>query len=34
VRTAGRLLVAGVPEGEPHHPHHEHDHDDDESEGF
>jgi hypothetical protein len=28
------LLVAGVPEGEPHHPHHEHDHDDDESEGF
>ncbi|GGF50192.1 ABC transporter ATP-binding protein [Microbacterium sorbitolivorans] len=34
VRTAGRLLVAGIPEGEPHHPHHEHDHDDDESEGF
>ncbi|HLT68134.1 MAG TPA: metal ABC transporter ATP-binding protein [Microbacterium sp.] len=34
VRTAGRLLVAGIPEGEPHHPHHEHDHHEDESEGF
>lgn len=36
VRTAGRLLVAGIPEGEPHHPHHEHehDHDDDENGGF
>lgn len=34
VRTAGRLLVAGIPEGEPHHPHHDHDHDEDEREGF
>lgn len=34
VRTAGRLLVAGVPEGDPHHPHHDHDHDDDHNGGF
>lgn len=34
VRTGGRLLVAGVPEGEPHHPHHDHDHDDDSEGGF
>ncbi|MGI6878864.1 metal ABC transporter ATP-binding protein [Microbacterium sp. gxy059] len=31
VRAGGRLLVAGVPDAEPHHPHHEHDHDDDEA---
>ncbi|MGO1839034.1 MAG: metal ABC transporter ATP-binding protein [Candidatus Microbacterium stercoravium] len=29
VRTAGRLLVAGIPGGEPHHPHHDHDHEED-----
>ena len=34
VRAAGRLLVAGVPGGEEHHPHHDHDHDDDHDGGF
>ncbi|WP_029150428.1 metal ABC transporter ATP-binding protein [Microbacterium indicum] len=27
VRAAGRLLVAGIPDAEPHHPHHDHEHD-------
>ncbi|NHI16056.1 metal ABC transporter ATP-binding protein [Microbacterium excoecariae] len=31
IRAAGRLLVAGIPDAEPHHPHHEHDHDEDEA---
>lgn len=34
VRAAGRLLVAGVPGGEEHHPYHDHDHDDDHDGGF
>nr|WP_245325280.1 metal ABC transporter ATP-binding protein [Microbacterium amylolyticum] len=29
IRAAGRLLVVGIPDAEPHHPHHEHDHADD-----
>lgn len=31
IRAGGRLLVAGIPDAEPHHPHHEHHHDDDEA---
>ncbi|WP_156761701.1 metal ABC transporter ATP-binding protein [Microbacterium karelineae] len=34
IRAAGRLLVAGIPDAEPHHPHHEHHHDDDEAAVF